>query len=135
VDTESAVRAWIDGWTRGWPAKDADAVAELYSDGAAFVSHPFREPHLGPAGVRAYAEWAFADEDDEPADVRFGKPVVEGDRAAVEYWAIVRLAGAEQTIAGIAVLRFDADGRVASQREYWAMDEGRREPPAGWGGG
>jgi hypothetical protein len=30
------------------------------------------------------------------------------------------------------VIRFGADGRVVEHRDYWAMEDGRREPPPGW---
>ena len=51
----------MDGWSRAWPARDADAVAALYADDAVFVSHPFREPR----SPREYAAWGFADQADE----------------------------------------------------------------------
>jgi hypothetical protein len=127
VETEEAARAWIDGWTKAWPAADASAVAALYAEDAAFRSQPFRDlqhPH-------DYAEWAFAEQDE--AECWFGEPVIEGDRATVEYWGIVRFQGRDETIAGIAVIRFGADGLVAEQRDYWSSYEGRREPPEGWG--
>jgi hypothetical protein len=96
-----------------------------------FRSHPFRDPHLGRAGARAYASWAF--ETEEPgAEVRFGEPRVSGDGAVVEYWAVVRAEGREQTIAGVALLRFDANGLVREQRDYWAIDDARHSPPAEW---
>jgi len=31
------------------------------------------------------------------------------------------------------VLRFDEQGLVAEARDYWHLDPGRRQPPAGWG--
>lgn len=105
-------------------------MAALYTPGADFRSSPFREPR--EAGD--YAAWAF--ESEAPgADVRFGEPLlVEPDRAAVEYWAVVRDAdGAETTIAGVALLRFDADGLVVEQRDYWHELEGGREPHPRWG--
>ena len=74
----------------------------LYAEGADFRSSPFRDPQE----PGAYAQWAFDDE--EPgADVRFGEPfLIEPDRAAVEYWAVVRdPRGGEATIAGVAILR------------------------------
>jgi hypothetical protein len=62
-------------------------------------------------------------------ECRFGDPVVDGDRAAVEYWAILRRRdGGEATLAGIAVLRFGADGLVVEQRDYWDLAEARRPP-------
>jgi len=118
-------------WAQGWREHDADSIAELYAEDASFRSQPFREPHAGSAGVRNYALWAFADE--ESVECWFGEPVGAGSRAAVEYWAVVESEGREETIAGIAVLRFADDGRVSEQRDYWAMQEGRREPPHGWG--
>jgi ketosteroid isomerase-like protein len=125
MDAESAARAWVEGWLRAWPAGDADAVGALYAEGAVFRSHPFREPQP-PA---EYAAWAFADENEVLAECRFGDPVVDGDRAAVEYWAILRRRdGGEATLAGIAVLRFGADGLVLEQRDYWDLAEGRRPP-------
>jgi ketosteroid isomerase-like protein len=131
VDVEAAARTWIDGWSRAWPAKDADAVAALYADDAVFRSQPFREAHRGPAGARDYASWAFSEQED--VEFWFGEPVLGDDRAAVEYWAVIAFGGRAETIAGVAVLRFAADGRVAEQRDYWSPREGRHEPPADWG--
>jgi ketosteroid isomerase-like protein len=122
VETEAAARRWIEGWSRAWPAADADAVADLYADDAVFRSQPFRELQA----PRAYAEWAFAEQDE--AECWFGEPIISGDRAIVEYWAVVRFRGADETIAGIAVIRFRSDGLVAEQHDYWNAQEGRVEP-------
>ncbi len=131
VDSTEAARAWADVWADAWRAHDVDAIVALYAEDAVFRSAPFREPHSGHAGVRAYVEWAFAEED--AVEVWFGEPVGGRSRAAVEYWAVITSAGGDQTLAGIAVLTFAADGRVTSQRDYWTMEEGRRHPPPGWG--
>ncbi len=63
-------------------------------------------------------------------EVWFGEPVVTGDRAAVEYWAILRYEGAEHTLAGTTMLRFDEHGLVLEHRDYWALENGRRDRPA-----
>jgi SnoaL-like domain len=127
MDTESAARRWRETWLRGWTTKDVEAIAGLYAEGAAFRSQPFRELQE----PRAYAEWTFSEQDD--AEVWFGEPVVEGDRAACEYWGLVTFEGRDETIAGIAMIRFDEDGLVVEQRDCWNAYQGRREPPAGWG--
>jgi hypothetical protein len=127
VETAAAARAWIEGWSRAWPAADADAVAALYADEARFRSQPFRELQ----NPRAYAEWAFSEQDE--AECWFGEPIVAGNRAIVEYWAIVRFQEKDETIAGIAVIHFRPDGLVAEQHDYWNAHEGRVEPPEGWG--
>jgi ketosteroid isomerase-like protein len=131
VNVEAAARAWAETWRTAWPAKDEDAIVALYSDDAVYLSHPFREPHLRSAGVRDYVRGALAEEED--VECWFGDPVVSGNRAAVEYWAVLRESGEEMTLAGTTVLRFADDGRVDVHRDYWAMQEGRRLPPDGWG--
>jgi hypothetical protein len=61
---------------------------------------------------------------------RFGEPVVDGRRAAVDWWAIVTLKdGSEEALAGTSLLRFDADGLVVEQRDAWGEAEGRQELP------
>jgi ketosteroid isomerase-like protein len=132
METVEAARRWRDTWLRAWPAKDVEAVRSLYGEHAVFRSQPFREPRLGAEGAERYASWAF-DSEETPAECRFGEPIVDGDRALCEYWAVVRSGGTEQTIAGVSVLRFDAEGLVAFQRDYWAVEVGRRDPPDDWG--
>ena len=127
VETEAAARAWIEGWSRAWPAADADMVGALYAEDASFRSQPFRELQ----DPRSYAEWAFSEQDE--AQCWCGEPIVSGDRAVVEYWGVVRYRGEDETIAGISVIRFDSDGLVREQHDYWNSHEGRREPPEGWG--
>jgi hypothetical protein len=102
-----------------------EPIAGRYAEGAVFRSHPFRETE----DPRAYVERVLAEEEAEP-EIWFGEPIVSGDRAAVEYWAILRVEGKEQTLAGTTLLRFDADGLVVEHRDYWAIEEGRRERPA-----
>jgi ketosteroid isomerase-like protein len=123
VDGEAAARAWVDGWAAGWAAGDAEAIGELYAPGAVYRSHPFREPEKS---ARDYAVRAFSDE--ELVESRFAEPVVDGDRAAVEYWAVLSADGEEETLAGVALLRFGPDGLVVEQHDYWSMQPGRAEP-------
>jgi ketosteroid isomerase-like protein len=132
MDAETAAREWVDAWRRAWPAADPAPLAAVYAEDAVFRSHPFREPHAGREGVLEYARWAFSDQEGLRG-CWFGEPAVSGDRAAVEYWAILVERGEDVTIAGVALLRFDPDGRVRVQRDYWSLEPGGREPPIGWG--
>ncbi len=89
------------------------------------LSYPFRDPQP----PLEYAAWAFAEQ--ASATCRFGRPVVEGERAAVDWWAVVvDAAGAEETLAGTSLLRFGPEGRVVEQRDVWAAEPGRHELPA-----
>ncbi|HYN64449.1 MAG TPA: nuclear transport factor 2 family protein [Candidatus Limnocylindrales bacterium] len=130
-DSKAAARRWAEVWRSAWEAQDTDAIVALYHPDAVFSTQPFRAPYLGQAGVREYVSQAFADEDAVRAWV--GRPVVDGDRATVEWWAALTENGAETTLAGTSVLRFDADGLVVEQRDTWNQADGRREPPDGWG--
>ncbi len=132
MEPVEAARRWRETWLRAWPAQDVDALRALYGEHMVLRSHPFRNAHVGADDAAAYAKWAF-DSEEAPAECRFGEPIVDGHRATCEYWAVVRTDGSEQTIAGVSVLRFDADGLVAFERDYWSIADGRREPPEDWG--
>lgn len=125
MDAAAAARAWVDGWSRAWPAGDAGLLEPVYAEGALFRSHPFRELQT-PAD---YARWAFADEDERLVELRFGEPVLGTSDAAIEYWAVLRRRdGTDATLAGVALIRFGEDGRVVEQRDYWDVTEGRHPP-------
>jgi len=122
MDTELAATRWAEVWERAWTVADVDAIDALYADGAIFYSHPFREREQ----PRDYVVWAFSDQ--AGAECRFGTPIVSGDRAAVDWWAIMTgKDGSVESIAGTSLLRFDADGLVVEQRDAWAIEPGRRE--------
>lgn len=90
-----------------------------------FFSHPFRERQR----PSEYVAWAFADQ--ASAECRFGEPVVDRARAAVDWWAVVTAQdGTVQTLAGTSLLRFDEDGLVVEQRDAWGLEDGRRDLPA-----
>ena len=132
METSAAARAWVEAWRRAWPAADPEPLRAVYAENVVFRSTPFRAPHLGREGALDYARAAFADQEGFTG-CWFGEPVVAGDRAAVEYWAVIVASGEEVTIAGVSVLRFGPDGRVEVQRDYWVLEPGGREPPESWG--
>jgi predicted SnoaL-like aldol condensation-catalyzing enzyme len=126
----AAARRWAGVWERAWPAKDVEAIVALYSDVAQYRALVLREPEQGVAGVRAYLQRTFGEED--AIQCRFGEPVAGGDRAAVEWWSSWTEGDDDLTMAGVTILRFDADGKVVDHRDYWNQLD-RREPPFdGW---
>ena len=126
MDTLAAARRWAETWEQAWPVHDTAAIEALYADGAPYRSLAF-EP---PTTVERYLPETFAEESE--VECRFGEPVAADDRAAVEWWASWLEAGEPITLAGVTVLRFDPDGLVVDQRDYW-NEVDRREPPyAGW---
>lgn len=134
MDPREAARRWAATWTAAWTAHDVEAVVGLYAEECVHRSTPFRPPHLGRQGVREYLTEAFADER-RVDDVRFGTPVVQGDRAWVEYWTRFQdRRGEAMTLAGCATARFDGDGLATEVRDYWHVEAGHRAPPDEWGG-
>ena len=130
---EDAARQWAATWTTAWPAHDVEAIVALYAEDCVHRSTPFRPPHRGRQGVRGYVSQAFAEEQ-RVDDVHFGEPVVQGDRAFVEYWArFVGRDGVAATLAGGGIARFDSDGLVIDVRDYWHLEPGDRPAPADWG--
>ncbi len=115
MDTREAAERWRRTWARGWHGHDAGPILELYAEDAFFQSHPFRDTQA----PRDYIEPTLAAE--AWADCEFLEPVVDGDRAAVEWSAETRLKdGGAEKLAGVSLLRFDADGLVVEQRDFWA---------------
>ncbi len=104
--TSGLAAGWRRMWTPSPPSTQQNAL---------FFSHPFRAPQR----PRDYVVWAFADQ--AHAECRFGEPVVAGDRAAVDWWAVVTATdGAVESLAGTSLLRFDESGLVVEQRDVWA---------------
>ena len=115
MDTRAAAERWREVWACGWRKGHADEILTLYSPTAYFQSHPFRD-----AGTpEDYIVPTLAEE--ESAECEFGEPIVEDDRAAVEWSAQTRLRdGGGEKLAGVSLLRFDEDGLVTEQRDFWA---------------
>lgn len=133
ASVRDAAERWAATWRHAWEARDTDAIVPLYAAGTVFSSEPFRVPFRGSDGVREYVGGAFGEE--AAPHVWVGTPVVDEHRrrAAVEWWAALTENGAEITLAGTSVLRFDRNGSVAEQRDTWNQAAGLREPPEGWG--
>jgi len=114
MDTREAAARWVDQWTRGWSAHDPEPILELYAEGAFYRSHPFREPGTPAEYIRP----VLAEE--ESVEFEFGEPIVDGDRAAVEYHARSQLkGGGSEEYTGVSLLRFGEDGLVVEQRDVW----------------
>ena len=128
---QSWARVWIEDYGDAWRRRDTAAVAELFTEDAVYRSSPFRPPAIGREAIRAY--WDEATSTQENLNLRFGEPIVNGNRVAVEWWAVMRDEGREVTLPGALLLRFASGGRCAELREYWHVDEGRVDPPDGWG--
>jgi hypothetical protein len=117
MDSRGAAKRWREIWEHGWRAHEGDEIVALYAEGAYFQSSPFRDPQA----PRDYIVPTLAEEDS--AECEFGEPIVDGDRAAVEWHAETKLKdGGTEKLAGVSLLRFDADGLVVEQRDFWISE-------------
>lgn len=123
-----AARRWADAWREGWEALDPEPILARYAPNALLSTEPFREPYRGVDGVREYVTHALGEEEDPR--VWMSEPIVDGDRAAISWWASLTEDGADATLAGTSVLRFDGDGLVIEQWDAWNLLAERRAPPA-----
>jgi hypothetical protein len=121
------VKGWLERYAEAWRTGDAEAASALFTEDCKFRSHPFRDPE----DVLEYTHKSF--EEEENVHPHFGKPVVDGDRAAVEYWAAMREDGFDLTLAGCIVMRFAPDGRCSELRDVWTTAPELLEPPPDWG--
>jgi hypothetical protein len=115
MNARDAAERWRDVWARGWCEHKAGEILALYAPEAYFQSHPFRQAQT-PSD---YIEPTLADE--ESTECEFGEPIVDGHRVAVEWSATTNLKdGRTERLAGVSLLRFDPEGLVVEQRDFWA---------------
>ena len=131
MEAAEAAERWADTWQDRWPSRDLEAILALYHPDVTYFSEPFREPFRGAGELRDYLAAAFAEE--EGLEAWFGAPVVDGQRASIEWWATLVEAGAETTLVGTSTLRFDEAGLVVGQRDTWNQRDGWVPPFEGWG--
>ena len=131
ASTRLIVNKWIRRYTRAWLKKDATTIASLFSEDASYHSHPFRPVTQGKKSIFDYTLGAL--DVGEVYEVRFGKPVVEGSRAVVEYWTTMKEKVEDVTLAGCVILRFLKSGLCKELHDYWILQPGRFLPPADWG--
>jgi limonene-1,2-epoxide hydrolase len=125
------VNDWIEQYGRAWETADEGLIVSLFSDDAVYRSSPFREPHVGHKQIRAY--WRRGTGGQRETRVLMGRPFVDGNRVAVEWWTTMIDDGEETTLSVCLLLRFGLEGRCVELREYWNVESGRREPFVGWG--
>lgn len=126
-------REWITRLELAWRARDADAIAALFTPDGLYHPGPFVPPCRGAEAIRAH--WLAALSRQTEPQIWFGDPVQAGDRVAAEWWCVLRTPDtlAPRTVAGCVVLRFAADGRCAQFHEYWqAIQDSALAPPESW---
>ncbi|MDQ3766162.1 MAG: nuclear transport factor 2 family protein [Actinomycetota bacterium] len=128
---ERSVRKWAHAYAKAWERSDPDAVVALFTPNASYRSLIFDKPHLGLDGIRAYWERATATQGD--LRVRMGNPLVDRERAALEWWTVMNEEDEGWiTLPGCLLLEFEGD-RCARLNEYWHLENASIEPYEDWG--
>jgi hypothetical protein len=122
---------WLARYRRAWIERDAEAASRLFTEDATYREQPFQAPFVGRAAIRDY--WARVTASQSSVELRYGRPIVDGRRLAVEWWANLQADGAPLTLAGEFLLLFADSGECRELREYWILAQERIEPPPGWG--
>jgi limonene-1,2-epoxide hydrolase len=125
------VERWVEALRSAWELRDATRVGALFTEGAVYQPNPLGETLHGREAIIAH--WAGELSTQDGVEVSMGRPLVDGDRVAVEWWAVVTSQGRQTTDCGALLLEFD-DERCGRLWEYWMLGEGRIEPAEGWGG-
>jgi len=131
ASTRLIVNRWIRNYTKAWLKKDAKAIVSLFVEDATYHSHPFRPGTQGRKSILDYTLGAL--DVGQVYEVRFGKPVVEGSRAAVEYWTTMKEKVEDVTLAGCVMLHFAKNGLCKELHDYWVLQTGRQQGPPNWG--
>jgi hypothetical protein len=127
VDVERAARRYAETLREAWTVRDVEPFTALFAGNAVFRG-PFSEPESAAAHMR---EALLLGEG--KAEVWVGEPLVGGDRAALEWWGVVDVDGTTYSFGGTAWVRFDQDGTVIEENDYWHSAPRRAEPWPGWG--
>jgi len=125
------VTTWLDNFGKVWRESDAEGAAALHPAHGVYRNSPFMEkPFEGTDEIRAFWERALVGVSE--IDFRYGVPVIQGDRAAVEWWVTEMNSGEPFTLAGIFLLTFEGD-LVVDFREAFVKQSGKHEPHENWG--
>jgi predicted SnoaL-like aldol condensation-catalyzing enzyme len=130
LDRDTAA-AFVDDYGRTWESWDVENFAALYGDGVVYVAHP-QETIVGRKALSAYFVKQKAEQGE--VSVRMGKPMLDGDRVAAEFWVTASKGDEKESFAGCFIARLDgASGLCTYFREYWFDLQGHVEAYAGWG--
>jgi uncharacterized protein (TIGR02246 family) len=125
------VEAWVESLRSAWESADPVKIGALFTDEAEYLTNPFGKALQGRDSIVAY--WSEEISTQDNVEVRMGRPMIDGERAAVEWWAVVTNDASQVTDSGVLMLEFSGD-RCRRLAEYWMLGEGRIAPAEGWGG-
>ncbi len=131
MTSKEEVIEWSEAYRVAWEERNSEAASSLFTEGASYRSNIYEKPNKGRIGVAQY--WSEVTSVQSHVGVRMGTPLVDGDRAAVEFWTTMNIEDKPVTLSGCLLLRFADEGLCSDLREYWNFTDGTHQPPDGWG--
>lgn len=127
---------WIAAYGSCWNEKahSRALVAQLFTEDAVCREQLLPLPENPRVGHEAIFDYFESENRRVPeAHMVFGRPIVDGSRVAVEWWATGSDdEGTRGSEAGVLALRFAPDGRCSDFRDCWQLVEGTLSPWEGW---
>jgi hypothetical protein len=75
---------FVESYGKSWESWDGEGFVELFSDDVSYVVHPTEEIVVGKDALRGYLEKEEAAQG--AVSVQMGRPVIDGERVAAEFW-------------------------------------------------
>ncbi len=120
---EQTARTWLNALARAWQAKDADAMAALFTEDASEQVDPFKTPMRGRENLRKGFAWWMKDQ--SQVHISIGTVDVIGNRFYAEVDAAWVVASTGERIQERGLLVCDMEGdRVGAMREFWKTRKG-----------
>jgi len=108
---------------RAWQAKDADAMAALFTEDATEQVDPFKTPMRGRENLRKGFGWWMKDQ--QEIHISIGNVDVIGNRFYAEVDAAWVIASTGERIQERGLLVCDMEGdHVGTMREFWKTRKG-----------
>jgi hypothetical protein len=123
--------AYVESYGRTWESWDVERFIALHSDDVVYVAHP-QETVAGREALRRYVHKEQIAQG--AVSVRMGKPLIDADHVAAEFWVTATNGEDEASIAGCFIAQLDETSGLCTRfREYWFDLEGHIDAFDGWG--
>jgi hypothetical protein len=128
--TRETATDWLRAYVRAWETYDPDAVADLFSEDAAYSYYPFDEPIRGRLAI--VASWLEGKDPAGTYEARYEPVAIDGNLAVAQgrsrYFKDASKTELEREYDNVFLIEFDADGRCRSFREWYMRPRGQVEP-------
>ena len=118
----TAFESWLKAYGRAWRDRDAQAAADLYTEGGTYQVTPFVEPMRGRA-ILDY--WSNVARTQENIEFDFEVLAVTADFGLARWWAsfVIVPQQLQTKLDGIFLISLDSAGLCTSLREWWHKDQ------------